>query len=250
MDLTGRGCREAQISSTNFSQAPQPITVFAAAQDHSHGPWEASRPRRGFFSTLLWSLSGGTALSIVGFIVLTLYQQYNDSLTELRNDLKHFHMTCGDLVKKDDVRNRMNQMWTSVKELSGDNTDRKTRLALLEHQLKSSEEERRELGREVQRSASAWPASRGARAPCRPPTPPTTINNPGPSDHRHKSPQRQQGPPLLRAAGSCHSPFLPRPGLEKSVFLLTSPKFTSTYKKGCSFGCHASHHHPSCLAWE
>ena len=49
----------------------------------------------------------------LGFIALTLYQQYNDSLTELRNNLKHFHLTSGENVKREEMRSRFSSSTTS-----------------------------------------------------------------------------------------------------------------------------------------
>jgi hypothetical protein len=103
---------------------------------------------------LFWSISGGTILSIVGFGALTLYQQYNDSLTELRNDLKHFNESSADLVKKESLRNQMNFVFTSLKDLQAANTSncvRDTRVSQLEEQLRVAETDRKDLVREVQR---------------------------------------------------------------------------------------------------
>jgi hypothetical protein len=101
-------------------------------------------------SRILWGLSGGTAISIVGFVALTLYQQYNDGLTELRNDLKHFNETCGDTVKREELHNRMNHLHTILKDLYTTGAERHTRFEVLEQQFKASEEDRKELSREVQ----------------------------------------------------------------------------------------------------
>jgi hypothetical protein len=101
-----------------------------------------------------WGLSGGTILSALGFVALALFEQYNDSLTELRNDLKHFNETSGDLVKKEEWRNRMNHIRSSFKELQTANlanVAREGRFDHLEQQLKSWTEEKAEMAREVQR---------------------------------------------------------------------------------------------------
>jgi hypothetical protein len=115
----------------------------------------------------LWGISGGTILSVVGFIALALFEQYNDSLNELRNDLKHFHLTCGDLVKKEELRNRMHSTWTCIRELQAGKVataQRETRIAQMERQVKAVEEERKELNRELQRLRERLASVEGRQA--------------------------------------------------------------------------------------
>ncbi len=138
----------------------------------SHPPYTADpstynpgKPKGWHRVALFWSVSGGTILSVVGFIALTLYQQYSDSLTELRNDLKHFNTTCADLVKKDTLHNRFASIKESIRDLQAANLSstkelqavqsaavfRDTRTAQFETRIKAMEDERRQLIQEIQR---------------------------------------------------------------------------------------------------
>jgi chromosome segregation ATPase len=90
---------------------------------------------------------GGTVLSVVGFLAMILFEQYNGMLTELRNDLKHFHETSADYVKRESLQKVREQLRECHKELQASGMAR----AQLEQELRASEKARDELGREVQR---------------------------------------------------------------------------------------------------
>jgi hypothetical protein len=113
-----------------------------------HGPVAGPpQPNKGKARTaLIWSI-GGTVLSGVGFIVLALFEQYNDSLTELRHDLKHFNEMSADLVKKEGLRRCMGRVKTCLKELEATHVAR----IQLQHELRANDQERKELNRELQR---------------------------------------------------------------------------------------------------
>src|SRR5690348_16980119 len=94
---------------TDVTGAPEP----AARPEGAGAPPPACRccaaagagspARSGKRAALWWSL-GGTLLSGLGFVALMLFEQYNASLTELRNDLKHFHECRAELVTKESFR--------------------------------------------------------------------------------------------------------------------------------------------------
>jgi hypothetical protein len=149
---------------------------------HSHAPAPAGKSRAAIF----WGISGGTILSVVGFIALALFEQYNDSLNELRNDLKHFHLTCGDLVKKEELRGRMRTTWGRIRDLQAikiTEARRESRLAQMERQVKEVEEERKELMHELQRLRERLAAVEGRQAA-------TPIIVPGTPAAKSQAPRR------------------------------------------------------------
>jgi hypothetical protein len=158
------------IENITVCTAPPPLAgskglaAPAPACCHQAGP---AAPKSKGRATLLWGISGGTVLSVVGFIALALFEQYNDCLNELRGDLKHFNMTCADLVKKEDLRNRMTSIKTALKELQAANAAaavREAGMAHLEQQLKASEDEAKELTRELQRLRERLASVEGRQA--------------------------------------------------------------------------------------
>jgi hypothetical protein len=104
------------------------------------------RPTSSTRRALWWGIAG-TLLSGVGWIALMLFDQYNASLAELRNDLKHFHEARAELVKKESMRKLYDHLKDSFKELQASIAEREA----LERQLKDSEKSRRVVARELQR---------------------------------------------------------------------------------------------------
>jgi hypothetical protein len=127
--------------------------------------------------SLFWRVFGGTLLSIVALVGMTVYQQFSATITDLRQAILHLNETHADMVKKDDFEKEINDMrsgvvhlnevhadmarkddvntkakglWDLIKEVGGDAAALKTRAALLEAQLKNAEDERKEMQHEVQ----------------------------------------------------------------------------------------------------
>jgi chromosome segregation ATPase len=127
---------------------------------------------------LFWSVSGGTVLSVAGFVAMIGYQQYSDSLAELRNDLKRFNEARAELVTKDSLRERFNSMKEHIKELREANLNglresqtvnlanhaRDTQIGQLEKQVKSLEDDRKEMAQELQRLRERLAAVEGRQA--------------------------------------------------------------------------------------
>ncbi len=146
----------------------------AAAPYKSESPTPAKAEDR---VPIIWRIFGGTLLSIVALVAITVYQQFSSALgelktdlgrlnesrvdlvrkheiTELRGDLNRFHENRGDLIKKDEFNSRVLEVWNGIRELQAANLAQaasRERAALLEQQVKASEEERKELARELQK---------------------------------------------------------------------------------------------------
>jgi hypothetical protein len=121
-----------------------------AESAHKHGRAPVRSEDR---ISLFWRVFGGTLLSIAALVVITVYQQFTNSLSELRSNLNHLNESRGDLVRADDVNNRLTSVWNSVKELQSANAAvaaLKERTVLLEQQVRGGLEERKTLTQEVQ----------------------------------------------------------------------------------------------------
>jgi hypothetical protein len=142
----GKESREAQGNGA---------TLFAGEVLRSGTASLAAAPARGEERiSLFWRVFGGTLLSLAGLVTITVYQQFNNTIHDLRNDLSRLAESRGELVKKDEFNSRMTSVWNSVKDAQAANasvTALKERSTLLEQQVKAGEEERKELLREVQR---------------------------------------------------------------------------------------------------
>jgi hypothetical protein len=104
--------------------------------------------------SLFWQVFGGTILSIVALVILTAYSQLVSMQTDLRRDMNQVQV---DHVKKDEFNARLMVLWNSIKELQNTST---SLLSLNEHskvldgnivnQLRSAEEQRKDLQRRVE----------------------------------------------------------------------------------------------------
>ncbi len=102
---------------------------------------------------LFWRIFGGTLLSIAALIVVTLYQQFTSSMNEMRNDIVRLHEGQGDVVKKEEFNSRLTTLWTGLSDAKAAGAgvaalrDKET---LHDQQIKQSDDDRKELLRELQ----------------------------------------------------------------------------------------------------
>jgi predicted nuclease with TOPRIM domain len=69
--------------------------------------------------SLFWRVFGGTILSIVALVVITLYNNITTSISDLRTDLSHEREARADLVKKDDFNARANAQSDRIRAIDG-----------------------------------------------------------------------------------------------------------------------------------
>jgi hypothetical protein len=143
-----------------------PVVTQAAHVDDTKSASSAS-PRRGR-GPLLWGM-GGTLLSAVGFIAMILFEQYNSVLSELRSDLKHFHETSSEFVRRDSFQKFRDQFRERFKEMQAANLARMQ----LEQELRVAEKARDEMTRTLQqlRERLAYVEGRQIAVPSINPTP-------------------------------------------------------------------------------
>lgn len=143
MDPINSACRNGE------GIASPPQASHFAGESSAHGVDPAAHPtgkRRGR-TALLVGLSS-TILSVVGFGGLTLFEQYNSLVSEMRSDLKHFNETSSEFVKRDSFQRFRDQVRDRVfKELPEANLAKYR----LEEELKASEKARIETAEELRR---------------------------------------------------------------------------------------------------
>jgi hypothetical protein len=144
MDQNSFVIRNVESVAPHRSRPSQHALDPLAEQSQIMNP-TAAHPRKKSRLAFIWGVSG-TGLSALGFIVLTLYQQYNDSLNELRRDLNHFHEISGELVKKEGLRKCRDKLIDCLKEVRESTALREQ----IERDLRASEEQRKEMTHELQ----------------------------------------------------------------------------------------------------
>lgn len=129
-----------------------PSTLIAAEALRVSAPVEAQAKNEDKIPAY-WRIFGGTTLSIAALVCITVYQQFNNGINDLRKEVNGQHEARADLVKKDELNNRLTPMWTGIKEghaAAAEINGLKERCAMLLEQLKNAEQERKLLAGEVQ----------------------------------------------------------------------------------------------------
>jgi hypothetical protein len=143
-------CRDDQTSSSGIMMRGRTSTGVMAETLRNGSAAAAKGEDR---ISLFWRIFGGTLLSIAALVVVTVYQQFSNSLFEMRNDMIRLNESRADLIKKDEFNTRMSSVWSSMKDLQATTSavsGMRERSALLEQQLKVAEDERKELTRQLQ----------------------------------------------------------------------------------------------------
>jgi DNA repair exonuclease SbcCD ATPase subunit len=91
---------ETARSSAESSNAEKPVEPKKKDEEHM---------------SLFWRVFGGTILSIVALVIITLYNNITTSISDLRTDLSHEREARADLVKKDDVNTRMTAVFERLR---------------------------------------------------------------------------------------------------------------------------------------
>lgn len=154
---------------TRVGSEVMPVT-FVGSEHHSAeerrrlGLRMPKRRKRSPGMSIFWGISGGSLIGAVGFVLLTLYQQYDNSVTELERDLKHFNESCAGLIRKEDFSNRTKSQWEAIQKLDKALSEKSERISVLEHEVKTHIEQDRELAREVQRLRERLAAVEGKQS--------------------------------------------------------------------------------------
>ena len=114
-----------------------------------YGPLPPGQPKGEERISLFWRIFGGTILSIGALLGITIYQAFAGSLNDLRASITHINEVQANLATKEDISAKSTALWAASKDVTAQAADLKTRTALLESQLRSAEEDRKELAREV-----------------------------------------------------------------------------------------------------
>ncbi len=99
--------------------------------------------------SLFWRVFGGTILSIVALVGITVYQSFAGNLSDLRTSINHVNDLQANLATKDDLNTKSTALWAASKDVATQTADLKTRTALLETQLRSAEGECKDLNKEL-----------------------------------------------------------------------------------------------------
>jgi hypothetical protein len=149
----------------NEQRAACPEAPILAAETLRNAAAVPAAPGKGEErGSVFWRVCGGTVLSIVALVAVTLYQQLTAAVnelrssvaainTDLRKDLTQLGQAHADLIKKDEFNGRITTVWTSIKELqalSGAVGTLKERALVRDQQEKADAEVKEQLRKDVQ----------------------------------------------------------------------------------------------------
>jgi DNA repair exonuclease SbcCD ATPase subunit len=117
--------------------------------------------------SVFWRVFGGTILSILALIAVTLYNNLQSNVTELRAELNRSNEARAELVKKEEFNSRTQTMWdrvqtlqelkatvsglkeqvSSVGEKQGDLKAVRDQLTVVEQRLKAADEDHKSLAK-------------------------------------------------------------------------------------------------------
>jgi hypothetical protein len=153
MGMTGE---EYQDKETVPQRGPAaPLLAAEALRRAAEGSRPAAEPpaKGEERMSLFWRVFGGTLLSIAALVVITVYQQFNGTINELRADILRLDEARGDLVKKDELNTRMAPVWNGLNDAKAGGSGLaavREKQALQDQQIKQLDDERKDLLREVQ----------------------------------------------------------------------------------------------------
>jgi len=88
-------------------------TARSATESSSKGATEPKKEEEHI--SLFWRIFGGTILSIVALVAITLYNNLTSSISDLRSDLSHEREARAELVKKDEFNSRVTAQYERMR---------------------------------------------------------------------------------------------------------------------------------------
>ena len=125
-------------------------TLRNAAHRHVH---RTDKAKEDGGISMFWRLFGGTIFSIVALVIITAYTTMTGNLSDLRKDLTQVQ---ADQLKKDDFKNSLSTLWSTIKELQSAGSTQAAlneRFKLADEQMDKQAQSREEQRKEFQRKA-------------------------------------------------------------------------------------------------
>jgi chromosome segregation ATPase len=94
-----------------------PGVAFAAVHSKDVATHKSDEERMSLF----WRVFGGTILSIVALVAITIYNTQNNAIAELRSEISRINEARGELIKKDEFNSRISTNYERVQQLQTQN---------------------------------------------------------------------------------------------------------------------------------
>lgn len=99
--------------------------------------------------SVFWRVFGGTIVSIVALVGITLYNSINSQLSELRNEINKLNEARAELVKKDEFGTRINSTWDRVQLLQTQNNEQNASMRSMRTEIDGFKEKFTRCGADI-----------------------------------------------------------------------------------------------------
>ena len=103
---------------------------------------------------LFWQIFGGTIVSVVALMIITVFSQLNSNATDLRRDVNQLQ---AEQVRKDELNVRLSALWKSINDLQATTASRASleeSIGVLHHDLdtriKSDDDQLKDVQRQLE----------------------------------------------------------------------------------------------------
>jgi hypothetical protein len=111
--------RPDQRQDASASRSDDSVVLAAETLRDKRTAAEPTAPKGEDRVTWFWRICGGTVLSVVALAVVTVYNQFNTALADLRSAVNQAVASQADLVQKEEFSGRLTSVWNSIKEAQG-----------------------------------------------------------------------------------------------------------------------------------
>jgi DNA repair exonuclease SbcCD ATPase subunit len=126
--------RNDQDQHDGFSSATAQLPFTATALHNAQKPAETKPDDHGGIS-VFWRVFGGTIVSIVALVGITLYNSMNTQIAELRGEIRKLNEVRDEFIKKDEFGTRVSSTWDRVQLLQTQNNEQNASMRSMRTEL-------------------------------------------------------------------------------------------------------------------
>jgi hypothetical protein len=137
--------RNDQDDRDGFGSATAQLPFTATALHNAQKPVDA-KPDENAGISVFWRVFGGTIVSIVALVGITLYNSMNNQIAELRGEIHKLNEARAELIKKDEFGNRVNVYTDRVQQLQTQNNEQNATIRAMRAELDGYKEKMTRAG--------------------------------------------------------------------------------------------------------
>lgn len=132
--------RNDQDERDGYGGATAQLPFTATALHNAQKPADAKPADESGGISMFWRVFGGTIVSIVALVGITLYNSVNTQISELRTEIHKLNEARAELVKKDEFSNRVTSYWERVQALQTQNNEQNASMRAMRAELDGTKE--------------------------------------------------------------------------------------------------------------